>query len=245
METIILKGVMRSGNVFLRLILNAIFNENNIEGVYPYNYRFFRDNISLNTTEGGKSIKDPGLHDYEDIVNNNILIIPWRDPRDSIISFIRTEYSKLPLDPMFPWKNKFPTLEYILENCERTAKEQINMFKIMMSIVNKHPKNHTLELKYETYHNDFDFLFNKLEEFFKIRISLETREYLKKEYSKKTIINFQKSMSNFNTFHDTSHVHGEHVWKGDNKWEEILTPEILDIINPILDPYIKKWETLK
>ena len=102
-----------------------------------------------------------------------------------------------------------------------------------------------LELKYETYHNDFDFLFNKLEEFFKIRISLETREYLKKEYSKKTIINFQKSMSNFNTFHDTSHVHGEHVWKGDNKWEEILTPEILDIINPILDPYIKKWETLK
>ena len=110
---------------------------------------------------------------------------------------------------------------------------------------NKHPKNYILELKYENFHNDFDYLFNKLEIALKIKIPLETREYLKKEFSKQNTTEFQKSVGpNFDTFCHTSHVHGEHVWKGDNKWKEILTPEILNIINPILAPYIEKWESL-
>tara|TARA_Y100000296_G_C5114516_1_gene226983 strand:- start:114 stop:824 length:711 start_codon:yes stop_codon:yes gene_type:complete len=236
MQEIIQKGVMRSGNVLLRLILNHIFNEVNIS---IHTYRFFGFNDFIYRSGFSYEITPHhGIHRYEDIPNNNILIIPWRDPRDSIMSWIRTEYSKQNTD-------KFPTLEYILENCERTAKEQIEQFDIITKMYKQHPKKNTLEIKYENFHNNFDVLFNKLEKFFKIKIPLETREYLKKEFSKEQTIQFQKALgSNFNYYEPTTHLHGEHVYKGDNKWKEVLTPEILDIINPILDPYIKKWESL-
>ena len=235
---------MRSGNTLLRLILNHIFNERNITSSYIY--RFFATKcktiIPIVGPKGEQHIlhsPSPDLHAYEDILKDNYLIITWRDPRDSIISWIRTEYSKQNTD-------KFPTLEYILENCERTAKEQREAFKGIIKMHNQHPKNNILELKYENYHNNFDFLFDKLEKFFKIKIDSSTKEYINEEFSKKSVIEFQKNIGpNFNHFCDISNVHGEHVYKGDNKWKEVLTPEILDIINPILDPYIKKWESIK
>ena len=63
-------------------------------------------------------------------------------------------------------------------------------------------------------------------------------------FSKKEAIKHQDQYPNFNAWNQVSWVHGNHVYKGDNKWREVLTPEMLDIINPILDPYIKKWESL-
>lgn len=268
---IIQKGVMRSGNVLLRLILNHIFNEapnsenynlNNFTDIdkkaflntvsqYNHSYRFFAKEpmkgsfISKTTGKKEGGYPNPNLHSYEKLEKNNILIIPWRDPRDSIISFIRTEWSKIPPDPMFPWKNKFPTLDYIKQSCEKKAKEQIEQFNIMIKMLKEHPKNNTLELKYENYHNDFDYLFNLLEKYFKIKIVVDIRDYLKAQFNKESTTQFQKKVGDsFNNFCNKSHVHGGHVYKGDNKWNEILTPEILDIINPILDPYIKKWESL-
>ena len=128
MQEIIQKGVMRSGNVLLRLILNHIFNENKINN---YSYRFFSEELMPNNfiskTTGKKEpvigYPSPAMHSYEKLKKNNILIIPWRDPYDNIISFIRTEWSKIPPDPMFPWKTpKFPTLNYIKQSCEKTAK---------------------------------------------------------------------------------------------------------------------------
>ena len=164
MQEIISKGVMRSGNVLLRLILNHIFNERNITSSYAY--RFFYEMNSSIPIEGpnGERIEgvvpSPNMHNYEVVPKNKIIITPWRDPRDSMISFIRTEYSKQNND-------KFPTIEFILENCERTAKEQMDIFKQILIQHYEHPQDNILELKYENYHNNFDFLFNKLEEFFK------------------------------------------------------------------------------
>ena len=237
MKTIISKGVMRSGNVLLRLILNHIFNESNAEGTHFYNYRFFAGNVNINSTEGIKNMPDPNLHGYENIPMNNILVIPWRDPRDSIISYIRTEFSKTHTD-------KFPTKEYILENCKKTANEQMEVFENIIKMSNQHPKNNLLELKYEKFHNNFYFLYDKFEEFFKIKLHVIVKENIIRIFNKKETINHQKQFPNFNTFDNTSWVHGDHVYQGDNNWKEVLTPEMLDIINPILDPYIKKWESL-
>lgn len=256
---IIQKGVMRSGNVLLRLLLNHIFNDLNIS---PHTYRFYQRNGQTIPTDQGL-YTDPGMHGYEDLKRNNILITPWRDPRDAMISLIRTEYSKATTKiskPLFVNStdeiqvNNFPSIEYILKNCEKTAKEQIISFKEITKMQSQLHKENILEIKYENFHNNFDYLFNKLEVFFnnlfkyssiKLKIPIKTREHLKKDFSKKETINYQKTVGpNFDSFCTISHVHGEHVWKGDNKWKEILTPEILDIINPILDPYIKRWESL-
>ena len=123
---IIQKGVMRSGNVLLRLILNHIFNEapnsekynlNNFTDIdkgaflntvsqYKHSYRLFSEEamdgqfMSKTTGKKEEGYLNPKMHSYEKLEKNNILIIPWRDPRDNMISFIRTEYSKIPPNPI-------------------------------------------------------------------------------------------------------------------------------------------------
>ena len=281
MQEIVSKGVMRSGNVVLRLMLHHIFNELPLF-TNRYSYRFFniKDNLIkiipgpyVEPTEGGgkrvlgwceipteifypqinkntfqlwiqnnKMIPDPCTHNQEDIPKDKLVIIPWRDPRDSILSLLRTNWSK---EKIWLTNEEFPTAEYILENIENQAIEQITMFEPILKISSLHPSNKLLEIKYENFHNNFNFLFNDLEIFLNIKIPSKVKNYIIDNFNKESTIAFQNNIGpDFSHIEGVSHVHGGHVYKGDNKWKEVLTPKMLDIINPILDPYIKKWESL-
>lgn len=166
-------------------------------------------------------------HGYENIVNdNNLLITTWRDPRDVVASIIRVRN----IDPS--------DTDAIIKQCKRI----LTTFHSIRQAENENP---TLVLKYENWHEDFDYLFNALERTYNGKITEKVRNLVKEEYSKKSVIKKQESFSGFNQWDKETHIHGNHIHSGFKQWDTVFTKEQIEIINNELAPMIKYWEELK
>jgi hypothetical protein len=216
-KEIISKGVMRSGTVLLRLILSDLFNLHKISPDYYYRAAF---------NEKG----DTWTHSYEPVCDKQVVITTWRDPRNVILSMIRVE--KKASNQVITTDTCFNQIVYNI----------YPSFCYIYRVTNEAP--FSLDLKYEKWHKDFDYLFDTLENFFTLTISQKIREEIKVKYSKESIKNYQSKFSSFKEFDPSTHIHGNHIFKGENNWKKILDKNTLNLINPLLKPYIEKWESL-
>ena len=216
-KEIISKGVMRSGTVLLRLILKDLFNNYKISPHY-----YYREVYSESNT--------PWTHSYEPTTDNQVVITSWRDPRNVILSMIRVE--KDPNHQVITPSTCFNQLVY-------------NVYPAFCYIyrVSQEAKT-SLDIPYEKWHKDFDFLFDTLESFLTLTIDTKIREEVKEKYSKQKIKQIQSKYSSFEQYDPSTHIHGNHIFNGKNDWKVVLNKETLNLINPLLKPYITKWESL-
>ena len=92
-----------------------------------------------------------------------------------------------------------------------------------------------LMLKYEAYVNDFEYIFDHFEEFFKITISRKKRDELTAKYK---IENVEKMIKNrggdsFSDIDKKTQLHGNHIskYKGAcNYYEEFFQPEQIKML---------------
>lgn len=167
-------------------------------------------------------------HGYEDLTAlNPHLITAWRDPRDVTVSLMRI--------------SKYSYSDDL--KLQKVSNNIMAMFDNIRKVENE--INNKLILKYENFHNDFDFLFNILETTFNGVIDTELRNDIKENFSKESVKNFQSQFKDFSGHDPNTHIHGDHVDTGLSIWENTFNPNQVNMLNDTLAPYINYWENLK
>ncbi len=185
----------------------------------------FNDQKCFNNYEYRWSVIN--THGYEKINNkNNSVITTWRDPRDVLVSKIRVLGIKR------------SNHKAVMNQCQNILKNFNEIRKVEV-------ENSTLILKYENWHDNFDYLFEVLEKEYNGKISKKVRDSVKSEFSKKSIIKKQKEFKGFDQFNNDTHIHGNHVHSGFKQWDKVFDKEQIKKINNKLAPVIKYWEKLK
>lgn len=221
MKNIVSKGPKRSGCTLMRMILTELFNSSS-----SYKYK----------THEGNNIADVRTHLYEKLPKRTFLIVTLRNPFDSLISCIRACSNKGRI------ADRFPSQEIIRLECKVWALDQVREYHKMISMINI--VDNSLEVKYENFHNCFEYLFTQLERFLGVEIPVVTKKAVYDKCSKSNVRILQSRLATFNDADPITFIHGYHIYKGDNNWKRVLTDEVLEIVTPIIAPYIRRWEAL-
>ena len=126
-------------------------------------------------------------------IQNIPLVCTYRDPLDIICSSIKRN-------------TELPNRGVIKKHIKELKKHGFDDFiKLETNYKNK------INLRYENFFNNYDYIFNKLENFFCIKISKEFRFYLKNKFSINNVKEQIKNFNNFQEYDSQSHFHGLHI----------------------------------
>ena len=149
-------------------------------------------------------------------------VVTYRNPLDSIVSSI-LRY------------NKTPT--------EDVIKQQISEFKKngIWTVFEIRENKNVLLLKYEDFVNNFEHIYNKLEIFFNIKISNETRNLITKRYNIEAVEKITSYMKSYEEQDKKTLFHGKHinVNKGKpNFYKQFLNNEQILYLKNIYKDYL-------
>lgn len=140
-------------------------------------------------------------------------------------------------------------LRYGLKINEETIEKQLNQYLENggNDIINKNLKeNNIITFMYQDFKNNFEIIYNKLEEKLNINISSELREKINKLMKIDNVIKIASKFDNFGGFDKNNHIHGNHIskYKGETDYKQILTENQLNILktNDNLNMIIKKFK---
>ena len=130
---------------------------------------------------------------WEEILLQTPIVCTYRDPLDIICSSIK-RYDQL------------PTREGIDKHIKRLKQNGFDDFiKLEKTDINK------LNLKYENFYNNFDYIFKELEDLFNIQITSNLRSKIESKLSIQVV---KEKISKFKTFEEydmNTHWHGKHI----------------------------------
>lgn len=164
------------------------------------------------------------------------IIITQRDPRDSILSYIRISHfgkntelfeSGLNLDILKSNIN-------IWKNLENNLRHYVNNYK-----------GSSIILRYENFYNDYDYIFNELGKLIDLD---DLSDSFKQQIIDSTNINKNKKHqekfgTDFTKHSDDTGIHGGHIKHPQPKlYERILNSEEQSFLNLHLKDEIKFWE---
>jgi len=99
--------------------------------------------------------------------------------------------------------------------------------------------------KFEDFYNNFNYIFDCLNDIFSVKIMIEKRKSLQEKYS---IENVMKKVSKLNNFSETDEhnmFHGQHIseYKGQpGKWTQYVPLELHSYFTNSVMIYLKKWK---
>lgn len=213
MQKIEVKGVGRTGSTLLWLIV--------------------RDLINTFKVIPGVEIKDKrsvSVHSYSSIPLNTTCLVSYRDPRNTLLSRIRITKNLKTIN------TGLITKEDVLRELEENSTFTKQLREIHQLC--KEFKDRVLLIKYESFHNNFDYLIDLLEQRFNIKVNKSVRQELKDRYSKDSIIKIQSTHDSFNKYDRETHIHGFHVSKSTVRWQELIPIELHSLVNSKLKPFI-------
>lgn len=103
-------------------------------------------------------------------------------------------------------------------------------------------KSNVLILKYELFYNNYDYIFDELEQFFGITISLEKRNEIKQKFEIKEVMKISSKLGSFKKYDKDTHIHGKHIseYKGKpNNWKNIIPKEYHEMVKNALQRYVE------
>ncbi|MDP6426078.1 MAG: hypothetical protein QF443_03730 [Dehalococcoidia bacterium] len=158
----------------------------------------------------------PQTHTYfQDSVK---AVVTYRDFRDSVISTWRVSLGFDEQD--YKVIAKYRWLIDTIDGYKRQVSDNLNRFR------NEWSENDVLFIKYENWFNNYDFLFERLEIFFDVKINSSERKILKKKYSRREVKKKIKQFKSFDEYDKKDHFHGYHIYSGHPAtWKQLLRKE--------------------
>ena len=102
-------------------------------------------------------------------------------------------------------------------------------------------ENQATIIKYEDFYNDHNYLYDVLEKYLEINISIELRKNLSEKYSMKANKERADKFDSFRKW-DESGIHGNHVHKGKvGVWRELIEKHHHTIVNNALKRHLERW----
>ena len=116
----------------------------------------------------------------------------------------------------------------------------------LQRLYERYGEDQLLLVKYENFHNNFDYLFDKMEIFLNIEITHQLREFTKNAWSKERV--YKEYTGPLGTFIKTdvsTYFHGNHInesHKGKHgTWKELLNEDHHDHMNDFFREEIERW----
>ena len=185
--------------------------------------------------------EQPSQHPPGQFSNLDTLIISCRHPLDVLVSVIRVNSD---------------------ENGERISDGRLNHYlPHLESQYRKYLhdlssfKGHKLLLKYEKFWNNYDYVFDGLENFFNdtlgfkyhnpVEISKEKRANIKKICGIKNTKKIQDTLDNFDEVDEKTKIHGRHIATPKPfNYKKCLTDAQINFLKEKLDEPIREWKKL-
>ena len=104
-------------------------------------------------------------------------------------------------------------MRYKLKPTDEVINQQIKEFEEngIWTVLEIKDKKNILMLKYEDFVNNYEVIFNKLENFFKINISKNTRNLITERYNIKVVEKIVSKMKSYKEINKQNLFHGEHI----------------------------------
>ena len=157
--------------------------------------------------------------------------------RDSFLSYVRVNE--------FPSSNSndIKILAHHINNHLQIRLQQQNE----LIYIYEHYKNQALFLKYETFLNDFDFIFDKLEKYLDINLDATKRDMIYQKCNLASAKKIQNDLKSFSEYDKRSHIHGNHIVspKLHECYQYIESDNLITELEKIFSESITQWEILK
>jgi len=161
------------------------------------------------------------------VKNGQLYVITYRHPYNCIISSLLRNEKKI---------NSLNIKSEISEYLKNGGKDLLE---------NDLLKKNILLLQYEEFFNNYEVIYNKLENFLNINIDENKKIELSKKYH---ITNVKKMTNKYKTFKEydkTTHLHGKHIseYDGQTDYKKILSENDIYVLkeNKSLNEIIKKF----
>lgn len=161
------------------------------------------------------------------VKNGQLYVITYRHPYNCIISSLLRNEKKI---------NSLNIKSEISEYLKNGGKDLLE---------NDLLKKNILLLQYEEFFNNYEVIYNKLENFLNINIDENKKIELSKKYH---ITNVKKMTNKYKTFKEydkTTHLHGKHIseYDGQTDYKKILSENDIYVLkeNKSLNKIIKKF----
>lgn len=159
-------------------------------------------------------------HRLATVRNPNVII--YRDIRDSVLSLARV-HSKMKSKELLP-----VPLEAI--QTEKGIDEILNFYNIKYLLsssdecISQLKRSNVLILRYEDFYGNYEYLFDKIENYFKIKIETKQRDKIIQSTNIDHFKKIQEDMPDFTTFDKLTMIHGNHIYKGEiGGWSSFIT----------------------
>jgi len=184
--------------------------------------------------------EQPSQHPPGQYSDLDILIISCRHPLDVFVSMIRANGAD-------GKRISNGTLDNYLPDLERQYRQYAHdMSKF---------KGYKLKLKYEKFWNNYDYVFDELENFFNdtlgfkyhkpVEISKEKRTNIKKICGIKNTKKIQDTLKNFDDVDNKTKIHGNHIATPEPfNYKKILTDTQIAFLEERLHEPLEEWRQL-
>jgi hypothetical protein len=166
------------------------------------------------------------LHNYELKFKKYSLVVTYRHPLDALASSIQ-RYGRTPTDE---------EIEKQIEEFENNG--LWDLLKI------RHQPN-VLMLKYEDFYNHYDYIFDRLENFFSINISSRKREEISRRYNMEAVLEITAGYDNFGMYDSVTQLHGKHIssYKGAvHYYDTFFTPAQVEYLKKVYNKILVEFE---
>ena len=205
-------GVPRSGSTLVRNILNTIFDgrvkvqghnfwEPDENDMIVATYRDFRD-----CTASKWRMNSGGFDNEKDLI-----VVKWNDNMGKTTDGTNTmRNAASALKRRAAGLDKFDNL---YNNQELGYKEK--RVKINKNIY---------FARYEEFQNNYEFLFNHLEQFLRVTIKRDLRDFIQERWNKGRVKRvYSDTIKAFSGYDKETEIHGQHIYKGKvGTWKEFL-----------------------
>ena len=154
------------------------------------------------------------------------VVFTTRDKYEQILSAIRTKYSlKSTNDINVDLVDKHFTnvIDHRIKNHKEFGfkpmlglHKHFEYFLDWFDKINSNNLDNVLLLPYHLFNNNFNYLFNQIENFFGDFIDIKKKNEIISNRSRSKNLEISNTMNNFNTFDSKTNIHGLHVSKDDN-----------------------------
>jgi len=173
------------------------------------------------------------------------------DPPPQIIQDTRSDIEYI-VSSYRDWRDKLASHYRVIEGDKQTRLEKaFKEIEIGVQLLNnlesyrKTHKNQVLLLQYEKFFENYPYLFNKIEGFFKINIPKEVKNLIEKytnlEINKRRVLSFGRVNFDYND-RKGSKLHGDHIYSGKpGSWKEVIPLKYHRLVEKRLYSYLKRW----
>ena len=129
--------------------------------------------------------------------------------------------------------------------CYESLDHHLNFWEFVDSI--RGDGKDVVILKYESFWNNFDYIFKKLESHFNGTIDKESRDLMKRDFSISSHLDIQTKLGNdFNCVDDKSGVHGFHIQNPKPKTaQDIFDYQMIQRLQKEFKEFTARWEEVE